>query len=754
MYKQYFEAGFKIFGLYKVKEGACTCERPDCEAAGKHPINSNWQSTPDWDEDQIECMEMTGQFETGAGVLCMGRLIVDVDHRNGGCESFTQLCKDIGEDLLGDCGFAVATGSGNGSMHLYFDMPEGVSVVSGLKAYKGIDFKSSGFVVAAGSTHKSGGTYDVIHGDPSRLQEAPEALIELLKRTGTFATEYNGDGIEVTEAEIVQMLSYVDPGCDGDTWIKIGMALHHATNGNGFHIWDDWSRGDPVKYAKAKNIESRWHSLGKNHSSTPVTIGTLVHLATDGGYRSGATFLGGAEQVGRDPLSVAGMDLQRPPGFVGDVVKWMHDNNRNPRPNITVGAALVAVGNACGLTYKGDFGETANLMVTCVAGSGTGKDAVLDNMKLLHAAAGITPATHGAIKSEKEILSNLIEHQACLYQLDEIGIQLGKIMNAKASGASYNEGTIGKIMEIYTKAESTVGISGDTRRELAKHLAMEIAAARKAVDNNEDQSGRLQRQAERAQIRLDDLGHGIKKPFLSMAGFTTPETYDKLMTPDMVKNGFIARGMIFQDHETNPRANFDFEGRPMPTSMAMSMRALYAGGHCDIEQSRIEFPHDRLVIKTDQAARDLLRDVADKFYEYGEELKSSNGYEPIARRGFEMTLKISLILAVSAGLRTSEHVRWAYALVMRNCKEMIVKAMQNDEFNHMSDEQQRIGKIASLLPDGHVESEGKIINKCRKWKAEDVKQTLALMVKQGRIETTEEKHPKNNKLITTYWTAS
>ena len=131
-------------------------------------------------------------------------------------------------------------------------MPEGVSVVSGLKAYKGIDFKSSGFVVAAGSTHKSGGTYDVIHGDPSRLQEAPDALIELLKRTGTFSTEYEGDGIEVTEAEIVQMLSYIDPGCDGDTWIKIGMALHHATDGNGFHIWDDWSRGDPVKYAKAK----------------------------------------------------------------------------------------------------------------------------------------------------------------------------------------------------------------------------------------------------------------------------------------------------------------------------------------------------------------------------------------------------------------------------------------------------------------------------------------------------------------------
>ena len=86
MYKQYFEAGFKIFGLHKIKEGACTCERPDCEAAGKHPINSNWQATPDWDEDQIEVMEMTGQFETGAGVLCMGRLIVDVDHRNGGCE--------------------------------------------------------------------------------------------------------------------------------------------------------------------------------------------------------------------------------------------------------------------------------------------------------------------------------------------------------------------------------------------------------------------------------------------------------------------------------------------------------------------------------------------------------------------------------------------------------------------------------------------------------------------------------------------
>ena len=77
----YLEAGFRIFGLHKIEQGQCSCEKDDCEAIGKHPRMSNWQNVPMWSDDQLEVMEQTGHFDTGFGVLCDGHLIIDVDAR-------------------------------------------------------------------------------------------------------------------------------------------------------------------------------------------------------------------------------------------------------------------------------------------------------------------------------------------------------------------------------------------------------------------------------------------------------------------------------------------------------------------------------------------------------------------------------------------------------------------------------------------------------------------------------------------------
>ena len=82
MFRDYHKAGFRVFGLYGLSKGLCECGNKDCEAYYKHPRVSNWQHTPHWSEDQIACMEMTGQVSTGFGVLCSGYLIIDIDPRN------------------------------------------------------------------------------------------------------------------------------------------------------------------------------------------------------------------------------------------------------------------------------------------------------------------------------------------------------------------------------------------------------------------------------------------------------------------------------------------------------------------------------------------------------------------------------------------------------------------------------------------------------------------------------------------------
>src|SRR5690606_7814687 len=121
-------------------------------------------------EDQIEVMEMSGQVDTGYGVLVAGGLLViDVDARNGGVASYEKLATDI--PAIGGAGLVVNTGSGGGSRHLYFKAPAGVALVQHHQAYPGIDFKSTGFVVGPGSLHVSGNHYEVAIGSPYDIDD-------------------------------------------------------------------------------------------------------------------------------------------------------------------------------------------------------------------------------------------------------------------------------------------------------------------------------------------------------------------------------------------------------------------------------------------------------------------------------------------------------------------------------------------------------------------------------------------------------
>lgn len=134
----YAGAGFHVFALHGIgPDGKCQCEQDDCSMAGKHPAVAAWQKTPLWSDEQLQNIA-DYMVTTGFGVLCEGWLIIDVDPRNGGADSYKKLCADIGCDPR-DGTFWVETGGGG--WHVYLDAPAG-SYSSSLPEYPGIDFKT------------------------------------------------------------------------------------------------------------------------------------------------------------------------------------------------------------------------------------------------------------------------------------------------------------------------------------------------------------------------------------------------------------------------------------------------------------------------------------------------------------------------------------------------------------------------------------------------------------------------------------
>lgn len=723
----YLDADLRVFGLYGFKDGQCECGQERCNvsekgnAVGKHPRASNWQHTPQWSDEQIDAMEEAGHFASGFGVLVDGLLIVDVDARNGGVESFERLCSLV--PAINDSGFVVVTGSGGGSKHVYFSLPECAPLIQTHHDFPGIDFKSSGYVVGAGSLHASGAQYEKEHGHPDDITPAPAALIELLRKPDYHRAIVDGKTMDVSDTDLRDMLAFISPNCDHEQWIRIGMALHHSTGGASFELWDDWSAAGE-DYPGSESLHKRWQSLGK--SSKLATLGTIIHYARLGGWNESVEFTPSVTfDIQEDaPPSV---DLLRPPGFVGDLCEWINDQCLYPREHLAVAAALMSVSSIAGLRFTDEMdGMTPNMIGFCVAGSGSGKDAVLKAYSEILRVAGMAPALYGAFKSEQEIYRNLLRHQPAFYLVDELGIQLNKIVNGKSD---YLTGIIGTIMSAYSKADSFLPITGDLKEEIRARLQQEYGAVKKTLDTG-IVSDRLEAKAAGIERQLETIDQGIDSPYMSIMGFTTPATFDSLFTFEQATNGFLARATIFREHETNPKRRKNFKKRPMPIGLEMSISSLRTGGNTELDADRIEHAGDKVSIPTTDDARALLDAAYEYFWELAETHKDGTGLEAIPRRGYEVASKVSLILALPEGLRTAEHVVWAVELAKKDVAGKLLLAHGNaseDEIDRMA------AKIISILSKDEPTTEGVLKNRIRSYAKENGKAVLDKLVEAGHV---------------------
>lgn len=740
------ESGFRIFPMLGATDH--DGEPLDEKEAFKRPRSSGWQSTPDWSEEQLEVMTVSGQLDTGYGVLCTGFLVIDVDPRNGGGTSIQQLLEDVPE--IAGAGMIVETGRRDGGRHYYFKAPEGVALVTHLKGYDGIDAKSNGYVIGPGSMHASGNAYRIVHGSPDDIDEAPSGLIDLLRKPEYHRAVYEGGVMDVTHSDLAEMVSVIPNNEDDyEEWVRIGMAIHDALGGEGYEIWEQWS-SKSSKHDDSK-MHYKWHSFGK--ASMPVTIGTLVHMAQANGWVQSVTFE--AEPMDEptltttveeeDLLDISSVDLLRPSGFVGEIKTWIDDQCRYSREHLSVAAALVAVGNVVGLRYTDDLdGVTANMFAFGVADSSSGKEAVLQAMQKIMVETNISAAAHGFQKSQQEVMRNLIRHQAAFYIIDELGIELGKAVNAqKKGGAAYLEGLIGTLMSLFSKADGKALLSGDVKEDVRKAMQAELSQHLKAIENNEDKTGGRQMKADRLQDQLSTLDQGLDKPFISLIGFTTPSTFDSIIDEDQATSGFLGRALLVREHDSNPWPKRPFQKRPMSDQMRNTLRGLFDGGHFNPQNDRVEHIGDRISIQTTPEAAKALDKALDWTINYAEVQKEQTGLEAVVRRGYEMIAKVSLILAAPSKVRTLEHVRWAFALVKRDIEEKLRLVVSND--TSRGADKNLMAKITKYISSDHGETVGVIKNRLRTYKPEDVLKALEQMEKKGAARREATEHPLNGK---------
>lgn len=722
-YKQALEAGWVVFPLHPIIKDAhgslsCGCGDVKCSAIGKHPRASSWQHTGVFDAEQLAYLEdEDGQFfgnqllrHHGVLLPASSLLVVDVDGRNGGWASAEKLAH-----IRAQAGYIVKTGSGDGE-HWYFHIPaewHGRSLVTGLKEYPGIDFKSTGFVVGAGCDHFSGKRYDAIHGAPDEVDAAPMELLEMLHRAERTRFVMAGATIDYTHDDLAGIVMAIrNDSRDYERWIRVGMGIHHAAGGtdDGYKLWLQWSAKCPAH--DDAQMPMKWHSFGK--SASQVTIGTLIEWAREDGWQPPVVFTDntdwGVIEEPHHPVALGGVDLLRPPGLVGEVCEWINARCAMPRENLAVAAALQIVSNAAGLHYLVAGRNTSlNLITFAIAASRTGKGAIKRCINDINRALGLARAEHGKFKSSQELVRNAIHHQPVIYTYDEFGKQLEKLAASGKGKTPYLEDLMAELIAMYSEATGVHQVSGDVKRELMEEADKEIARAAKAADLGDKESPAdyarefPDSDLAKALEKRRQVENGVVEPYLSFFGLSEPGSFDAAVNADpwLLTGGLLGRALIFTEPDDVPEEKpYDqvFNG-PLQEHIMMRLLALRTGGSASIEKDeRIERQGEWKYVDFDERAKSMLANIRQYWRDIALiERDAGSGLASQALGATELCIKVAGILGVGSGVITSTDLAWAHELVKKVTHAKIRKAKADDKIESSDTEERGAGLLESIM---------------------------------------------------------
>lgn len=143
-------------------------------------------------------------------------------------------------------------------------------------------FSTKGFVTFTGNRLE---LTDLTDSANTVAEAGPEVLALCAQRFGRAEVAEAGTSdtppMGLTVDQLQGALDVLDASMGHDAWLKVGMALHHETGGDGFDLWDEWS-AHGAQYPGRDALQVRWDSFGRN-PGRPTTAHFLVRLANEHG---------------------------------------------------------------------------------------------------------------------------------------------------------------------------------------------------------------------------------------------------------------------------------------------------------------------------------------------------------------------------------------------------------------------------------------------------------------------------------------
>ena len=269
---------------------------------GKIPIIKNWT--------EKKCSEkQIYQHKGNLGwVLSKEDLVIDVDPRNGGEQSFKKLESRILK-LEPKTSLEPTIKTPSGGFHIYLKKPKafiGKELQGKLNDYPGIDFLSKGrqcLILSSKIGDKNYEFYDDFLSSINENRVAPESLVEMILATNKSKLKNESiskhivkfdnvetdkeldfeDGLikfnDVSEERILQVLDDLDPSMEYGSWLNVGMSLYNwnPSEDEGLRVWEKWSKGGE-NYQSGETAK-KWKTFSPNGTTTVATLFYMQKLA-------------------------------------------------------------------------------------------------------------------------------------------------------------------------------------------------------------------------------------------------------------------------------------------------------------------------------------------------------------------------------------------------------------------------------------------------------------------------------------------
>jgi len=192
----------------------------------------------------------------------------------------------------------------HGGRHYVFRAPEGLRQGSDIHGIVGFDTRIAGKgYIASGTGYKQIGAGIARLAYPDTFPELPisaqRALRPVEHNTPPPHLRVAPAPVGASSERAREMLKFIPPSCNRDTWLKVGLAMRSALLP--FELFDEWSRGDLHGGVVPENYSGSEYTMYQYRSFKPegkTSISTLRFLATQNGWREdwSSVFAGGNER--------------------------------------------------------------------------------------------------------------------------------------------------------------------------------------------------------------------------------------------------------------------------------------------------------------------------------------------------------------------------------------------------------------------------------------------------------------------------